>query len=751
MKTWIIRLALALATGGLVLVAAAWLISSGVGGTLQGGEELTRASVPADAVARRARSVESAADALSPPDAPTKQILFGDLHVHTTYSSDAYFFSLPMIQGEGVHPPADACDFARFCSELDFFSINDHAELIGQRQWRETRESIRRCNEVAGNPEQPDLVAFLGWEWTDMSPTEPGEHYGHKNVVVLGTSDAETPARPIGARSTALDQLFTKLGVVGGSLIAWPDFPDIQPYLDFNRYRRDVIAHETCPAGVHVRDLPPDCLEVAVEPEVLFEKLDQWDLPTLVIPHGTSWGIHAPPNASLATQLAGRQHDPNRQRLFEVYSGHGSSEQYRSWRHVEVDEQGRSICPERADGFTPCCWRAAELIRQRCGDVDQAVCDERARRASDYFIAAGLDPRRFSVVPDATPEDWLGCGTPPDGFLDAYIFRPRMSAQYGLALGNFAEPGDPKRFRYGLIASSDNHKARAGSGYKEFARKAMGDSWGFRDDVIAAFPAKMGDPAEPVPHDSVPVGKLFQPERGASFYYTGGLVAVHSEGRSRTAIWKGLTEREVYATSGDRMLLWFDLLNGPEGKVPMGGEASLDRSPRFQVRAVGAYVQRPGCPEYTRALLSPERLDRLCLGECYNPGDERKRITRIEVVRIRPQLHADEPVEPLIEDPWRVLSCPADPSGCRVEFEDPEFPESKRDAVYYVRAIQEPTPAVGGDPLRCERDAQGNCVKTRPCYASGPQFDPSDDCLAPVEERAWASPIFLTAKSESAD
>ncbi len=33
-----------------------------------------------------------------------------------------------------------------------------------------------------------------------------------------------------------------------------------------------------------------------------------------------------------------------------------------------------------------------------------------------------------------------------------------------------------------LIGSSDNHKARAGSGYKEFARKAMGDAWGGRQD-----------------------------------------------------------------------------------------------------------------------------------------------------------------------------------------------------------------------------------------------------------------------------
>jgi hypothetical protein len=297
-----------------------------------------------------------------------------------------------------------------------------------------------------------------------------------------------------------------------------------------------------------------------------------------------------------------------------------------------------------------------------------------------------------------------------------------------------------------MIGSSDNHKARAGTGYKEFARKAMGDAWGGRQDFLDRVDPRTLPSPLPVAVDELPAALDLMPERGASFYSTGGLVAVHAQGRSREAIWDGLVRREVYATSGDRILLWFDLQNAEGGVVPMGGEAWLAEVPRFEVRAVGAREQLPGCPQHSVESLTPERLQRLCLGECYHPGDRRRLITRIEVVRIRPQTHPGEPVAGLIEDPWQTLPCDPDPAGCKVAFDDPEFPRAARETVYYVRAIQEPTPAVNGDPLRCERDAEGSCLRTRPCYASGPLFDPDDDCLAPVEERAWSSPIFLAPR-----
>jgi len=232
-------------------------------------------------------------------------------------------------------------------------------------------------------------------------------------------------------------------------------------------------------------------------------------------------------------------------------------------------------------------------------------------------------------------------------------------------------------------------------------------------------------------------------ERQASFFLTGGLVAVHAKERTRDAIWQALFDRQVYGTSGDRILLWFDLVNTGEERVPMGSQLDFEGTPKFRVRAAGAFDQLPGCPDEVTEALGAERVERICAGECYRPSDERRRITRIEVVRIGRQMKETEAVEELIEDPWLTIPCPADAEVCEVEFEDPWYSSAGREVLYYVRAIQEPTLAVNAGLLRCEGD---DC---EPCYGDyRVPFD--EDCLSMNQERAWSSPIYLTAPNAPA-
>ena len=95
----------------------------------------------------------------------------------------------------------------------------------------------------------------------------------------------------------------------------------------------------------------------------------------------------------------------------------------------------------------------------------------------------------------------------------------------------------------------------------------------------------------------------------------------------------------------------------------MGFDAAMSAAPRFRVTAVGAFKQKPGCPDYALSALTPERLHSLCQGECYNPSDERYSITRIEVIRIRPRTGPEEPVDGLIQTPWRTYVCDGGADG----------------------------------------------------------------------------------------
>jgi hypothetical protein len=640
-------------------------------------------------------------------------ILFGDLHTHTNYSFDAYIFNTSLVKGNGIVTPADACDFARYCSALDFWSINDHAEGLTPKAWSDTVSAIQACNAQAGDPASPDMVSFLGWEWSNGSKDNVPSHYGHKNVIFRSEKKGEVPLRPIAAKE---QNSFTKAPpIMIGILGLFEGFFDAS---DLGWYIEESKNTAICEKNLPSPELPLNCLEVASTPTDLFRKLDELGLDSLVIPHGLSWGNTNPLTGDFRNQLD--EHEEKYQKLLEIYSGHGSSEIFENFSRTETNEFGELACPPATENFTPCCQRAAEITRDRCTNKQSSECDTEVQTAVKKFLKH-RPPRGRKLFKDTTLNDWQGCGQLQNSFQPSSMYVPRLSAQYNLALG-FDDKGQAKRARFGLIGSSDGHQGRPGSSYKETNRLLYTDHKDLGQKLLR-------------------LDLLKADKESGGFYYTGGLIAAHSKGRGRDAIWNALDSRNVYATSGDRMLVWFDLLNTPIGIAPMGSEVAMIQTPKFRVSALGAFEQLAGCPDSASNALGDNRIESLCGGECYNPGSRRKNITSIEVVRIRPQIHPDESVVSLIENQWKIFECPAQGDGCTIEFEDPDYEKNKRSTLYYARVIQESEPLIVGDPFGCDYNDKGECITRN--YCIGENAAPNMNCLSEAEPRAWTSPIFV--------
>ncbi|MEQ1753602.1 MAG: DUF3604 domain-containing protein [Micropepsaceae bacterium] len=747
MRKIIIRSAAVLVTLAL-LVAVYWFgAQGGWFGNEQGPGTVEGKVIPPEVIKARESGRRVA-------DTDDGVILFGDLHVHTTISADAFQSSLPLMGGSGVHPLADACDFARYCSALDFWASTDHAESITANRWAEIKKTVRACQKVSDGQSEPDMVSFIGFEWTQVGQT-PAEHYGHKNVIFRDLDDDKVSARPIAATGAGGQSAMRRMAKPMSPLVPISDFSNRQDYFNYNKFMSITRDAQACDASTTSEKLPRDCMEYAPTPGDLVKRLvDEQKLNPLIIPHGSSWGMYTPAGSNWYKALDPRQR-PEQFGLVEVYSGHGNSEEYRSWDEVTIDSSGKKSCPAPSPGYTPSCWRAGEIIAERClkAGLGKDECDKRAATARQNYM--DMEIAGHLTVPGETANDWRDAGQCTDCFLPAFNYRPKESVQAGLAYSHFDDKdGKVTRFTWGFIGSSDNHRARPGTGYKQYDRRNNTEAAGAANETALRNmqPNETWDDENPQPRSytitqllDLPGLRLVEFERRNSFLRTGGLAVVHAANRSREAIWDALQRRDTYATSGQKILLWFSAADGKGTRIPMGAAIDAKAAPTFTVKAAGAFKQKPGCPSFTRTGLDESRLNKLCAGECENPSDVRSKITRIEVVKIRPQKVKDENLTPLIQDRFIVHACEPSADGtCTFTFTDPSYATDGRDAMYYVKAIQEPEPMINADGLRCEKDASGKCVKVNICY--GDYRSGKSDCLAPAEPRAWSSPIYLSFK-----
>ena len=226
----------------------------------------------------------------------------------------------------------------------------------------------------------------------------------------------------------------------------------------------------------------------------------------------------------------------------------------------------------------------------------------------------------YAAVNETDPDDYLNAGQCNDCFLPSFNYRPQGSAQYVLALSDFTDKQNPKRFKFGFIGSSDNHGARPGTGFKEIDRLYNTEANGFNDPLFEKL-SDLRRPKGKLEPSYVDLGNTSltsimdlniatDAERQSAYFMSGGLVAAHSTSRKRESIWNALERKEVYATSGPRILLWFDAETQSES-LSMGSEVNSSKSPVFTVKAAGSLKQKPGCPDsvsYTHLTLPTKRI-----------------------------------------------------------------------------------------------------------------------------------------------
>jgi hypothetical protein len=326
--------------------------------------------------------------------------------------------------------------------------------------------------------------------------------------------------------------------------------------------------------------------------------------------------------------------------------------------------------------------------------------------------------------------------SPTDEFADYYTWDkgdfglnpkesamlPHEYARSALKLGlEQAEALGANPFKFGMIGSTDSHTSLSTTREENFFGKFAG-----------AEPAAEGRYTDLVSQDLREDGDgsldVFTWETTAS-----GLAGVWAQENTREAIWDALARKEVYATTGGRMLVrvfagWdFEpaevhrpdfARQGYQRGVPMGGDLSAapdGAAPRFMVRVLrdpdGANIDRV---QIVKGWIdgngqSQEKIfDIACADREIVDGRCRGRVG--DTVDVANATYTNTIGRALLAAFW----------------EDPAFDPAQR-AFYYVRVLEIPTPTW----IAYDEQIFG-------------QRDAPDEALRKHQERAYTSPIWYT-------
>ena len=490
------------ATGvGLVVVAVVTLslrleIMSG-GPRAQG---LLPGEPPATETSFVAAAAVSAAGVQASASNPQRNAYFGELHVHTNWSLDAYTngnLDGPAIayrygRGDAI-TRADGSVRAQLRVPLDFMAVTDHGLWLGEIHLCEDVSDpayntpvCRNLRGVRTSGPGPDNFGF----GITLGRYQRSDEGGLGFRVRIGETGTRSPAicgeSGIGPQNKCYERsrhLWDEIQENAdafyqpGTFTTFPAYEFTAQPVGIGHLHRVVIFR-----GEQVPEWGGGAAEMGHSPERLWEWLDAactGECRVLAIPHNTNWS------------------------------------------------QGVAFAPRNSDG-TP----FTEEILTRRAKAEPLVEIFQIKGGSECHMGLGTvdEECNFELYyPACAPgqvaseEQDEGCAFPADYVRNAWKTGLTVEAQYGI-----------NPFKYGVVASTDDHKSMSGATDEETFTSKFGRMGGAEDQRSGRIR---------------PFGELF----GGNITNPGGLAGVWAAENTREAIFDALNHREAFGTSGTRI------------------------------------------------------------------------------------------------------------------------------------------------------------------------------------------------------
>ncbi|MBT8111695.1 MAG: DUF3604 domain-containing protein [Gammaproteobacteria bacterium] len=641
---------------------------------------------------------------------PQRVALFGDLHVHTAYSFDAAANSLEtypddahrFAKGEAIpFFPVDEngrpLGTAQLSRPLDFVSITDHGEFLGERALCRTQGSPRYDSKfcVAYRNTERQGMLMLGTILDMENPQRLEELCGDDDALCR-----EYARRPwqemIAAAENAYDRsatcAFTSL--IGYEYTGTPGLSNIH---------RNVIFRNN-----NVPELPVSYIEAPTD-QRLWQLLepqcnDSNNCSFITIPHNSNLA-----NGRMFSLLQGGKHSD----AHDEDHDHGNTPADHTRHRATDDEQRRHALARQQNepvmeifqhkGNSECINGLSSIF----GAPDEHCEFEQVRQfgETNQVVELRIEDSQLKTIMSEVLTDECGDDTGRGGMVGGGCVAETDFMRSNLLRGLRDEQRlGVNSAKLGVIGSTDTHTSTPG-GVSE-------TNWGGHVS------------GEATPAERLQPGLLTSGIDGNP----GGLAGVWAVENSRDAIFDALERREVFGTSGPRIKPrlfagWgydADICNAPDmieqafaNGVAMGadmGARADDSSP-----VLIAYAEADSAPDAT-----PLQQLQIIKGWV---DDEGKAYYKIFTVAGTPDKGAgmDSAADARLDQGHSRL--------CGV-FKDPEF-DPTHSAYYYLRALENPSP----------RWSFYDCMRI-PEEQRPEVCDDTSDVAKVIQEMAWTSPIW---------